>query len=128
MNSMGIVVWYESGAVEEISAPELSYQDGYVIQDEFVDATDPDRGVWWERSCIFDTAEKDDGDLKILHKRSCVLPPEVMPNVIAVEVRGVVILKRVAGAKSPTGLVNVIQNPLTDSNSVSDDTSGVCLP
>lgn len=51
-----------------------------------------------------------------------------MPNVIAVEVRGVIILKRVAGAKSPTGLVNVIQSPLTDSNSVSDDTSGACLP
>lgn len=48
-----VVVWYDGGACTVFDAPAMSLADGFVHEDNNIDWSDPDDGIYWERSCVY---------------------------------------------------------------------------
>ncbi len=60
MNGTEVVVWYEGGC-SSFGAPDMSFSDGVIHDDNTVDWSDPDDGIYWTRSYVnADTAAKRD--------------------------------------------------------------------
>lgn len=53
MAQLEIVVWYEGGACTEFTAPSMSLHDGFVHEDNNIDWSNPDDGIYWERACVY---------------------------------------------------------------------------
>lgn len=119
-NDMAVTVLYSTGSMETITAPDLSYSDGYVIQDEYVDISNPDNGVFWDRNAVdadhaadVDATDPDELDMALnpfgqVHQRICVVSPEVMALVEAIYIRGVLALVRDPSSTYGCGLSNVL--------------------
>ena len=119
-NDMSVTVLYGTGSIEVITAPDLGYSDGFVIQDEYVDISNPDNGIFWDRNAIdadndadVDATDPDERDKALnpfgqVHQRICVVSPEVMGVVEAVYVRGILALVRDPNSSNACGLTNVL--------------------
>lgn len=111
-NDMRVWIMYESGCTEIITAPDVGYSDGYCFQSEFVDISDPDTGIFWERSFVPMDDERDASGpepdpWRVLHQRTMVVTPQMMPSVLAVKVSDVLSLVRHPEATASCGLLNV---------------------
>ena len=119
-NDMNVKVVYLTGAMETITAPDLSVDEDFGFQSEFVDVTSPDDGVFWERSYVAlsnaDTVDSENEEearrarnpWARLRQRTCVVPPENMDCVAAIFVGGVLALVRKPDATTSCGLENVL--------------------
>ena len=132
-NDQNIKLFYETGNVETITAPDLSYIDDYCFQSEYVDISQPDEGIFWERSVVFlsDRAGMDPDDpeavakaqnpWRVLHQRTCVVPPQNMDYVVAVFVNGIRALVRMPGSPNRCGLVNILLDSVVGTESSPGD-------
>lgn len=59
MGMSEVVVWYEGGACTVFDAPAMSLKDGFVHEDNNIDWSDPDDGIYWERACVCMLAAED---------------------------------------------------------------------
>ena len=128
MNGQNVVVWYESGSCDDVSAPELSFESGYIIESEYVDVSDPDTGIWWERDCLYvdpeaDAPTGDDEVMSIVHNRFCIASAEMLSSAVQVDVHGKTVLVRDRSiATTKCGLVNVfLRDGEEDDAEASDD-------
>lgn len=106
MNTSRIMIWYESGSVEEVHLQDPPYDAGACIQREYIDVSDPDEGIFIERVYI-DSGEAQDGNAEYreLMPRTQVVSPDNLASAVYVEVNGVGALRRDLNASSKCGLV-----------------------
>lgn len=132
---MSIVLLYQTGSIETITAPDLSYSDGFVIQSEYVDMSNLDRGIFWDRNAIDadhsgDVDSKDPDEIARalnpfgqVHQRVCVAPPETLQYVEAVYVKGTLALVRDPRSPFKCGLLNVLVEEMrgSDDDGIDED-------
>lgn len=113
-SSMRLVVYYVDRRAKELVAPDLTFQEGFVIQEEYVDWYDPDEGVFWDRSgvwasdeSVLEDGQEDYSPFRQVHQRVCVIEPEELSAIAAVMLNGSPILLRHESATSKCGLVAV---------------------
>lgn len=129
-NDLNIKIVYETGSFEVITSPDVSFGDDFCHQSEYVDLSDPDAGIFWERSAVFlsDPGDLDSDDPELvaaarnpwraIHQRTCVVPPENLAVAAAVFVCGVRALVRMPRADTKCGLVNVLLESMVGSGGV----------
>ncbi|MBQ9005798.1 MAG: hypothetical protein IJ092_05430, partial [Atopobiaceae bacterium] len=63
-NDLNIKIVYETGSFEVITSPDVSFSDDFCHQSEYVDLSNPDEGIFWERSAVFlsDDSDPDSDD------------------------------------------------------------------
>lgn len=126
MNGQSVVIWYESGSCDDVSAPDLAFENGFVFASEFVDVSDPDSGIWWERDCLYadpeaDTPTGDEETMSVVHNRFCIASAETLASAVQVDVHGQTVLVRDrASATTKCGLVSVFMRE----RETDDDTEG----
>ena len=134
MSAQSVVIWYESGSCEEITAPDLSFEAGYVIQSEYVDVSDIDRGIWWERTCVYQSPEGDAGEeaeadaMRYVHRSVCVATPDALSRAVLVEVHGQTVFERDDTAGTKCGLKNILTSIKPDNDfqkGTADEIAGV---
>ncbi len=122
MNTSAIRVWYENGSVDEVHLPDPAFENGVAIQREFVDFSDPDAGIFVERSYIDDQVGDDvaAGAYRVLTERAMVVAPEELSHALLVQCHGVEVLRREAWAKTACNLAVTAQAELGFSPSAVD--------
>lgn len=154
MNSQELVVWWKAGCTT-IGAPEMSLANGFVLDDNTIDYSDPDNGIFWTRSCVWQNPdekdykgvlviEKDTGSLvaefanendaeefiktshheedltivdadedskresemRVWHRRTCVVSGDECARAMAIQVHGVMVLVRDEHATNTCGLID----------------------
>lgn len=106
MNTSSIIVWYETGSCDEIHMPDPPYDAGAAIQREYIDVSDPDKGIFVERTYI-DYSGKSTGDIgpyRVLLDRVMVLSPDELATALSVSVHGMEVLRRGSDARTACGL------------------------
>ena len=70
MNAQELVVWFDGGCTT-IGAPELSFQDNIVLDENSIDYSDPDTGIFWQRcfTLLNEPNKKFDDSLDLLRKK-----------------------------------------------------------
>lgn len=116
MNSSNLIVWYENGCPEEVHLPDPSFWDvegtnAYYAQREYLDWSDPDLGIFLERSFIPllgdepASSDEEGEDRWLVHKdRIRVVSPEDLSRALLVTCHGVDVLRRDPLATSECGL------------------------
>ena len=131
MNAQELVVWFDGGCTT-IGAPELSFQDNIVLDENSIDYSDPDTGIFWQRcftllnepnkkfdNSLDDLEEEveeeqfDDLDedgkpvnaLRVLQRRTCVVAYDDLCRATEVVVRGRTVLVRDPRATNKCGLI-----------------------
>ena len=110
-NSSSIRVIYATGSQQIWTAPDLSFADGYVLQSEFIDVSDIDAGIFWNRFCILndETITEPDADpWWDTHQRICVITGDMLANAVLVEINGMETFIRDPRATTRCGLLNVM--------------------
>lgn len=113
MNAQSVVIWYESGSCDDVSAPDLAFENGFVFASEFVDVSDPDSGIWWERDCLYvdpeaEETSDDNETMSMVHNRFCIASAETLSSAVQVDVHGQTVLVRDREhATTKCGLVSV---------------------
>ena len=127
-NDLNIKIVYETGSFEVITSPDVSFSDDFCHQSEYVDLSNPDEGIFWERSAVFlsDDSDPDSDDpeeakaarnpWRAIHQRTCVVPPENLAVAAAVFVCGVRALVRMPGSGNECGLKNVLLESMVGSD------------
>lgn len=95
MNTSAIRIWYENGSVDEVHLPDPAFENGVVIQREFIDFSDPDAGIFVERSYVGDQ-EGGEGTTayRMLTERTMVVSPDELSHALLVQSHGVEVLRR----------------------------------
>lgn len=105
MNSSNIVIWYESGCVEEVHLPDPGYYDvsgdeGCFFGREYIDVSNPDEGIFVERYYVpvseasDDTAEGTPWRYLSDRERTMVISPAELQAAVLVTCHGVELLRR----------------------------------
>lgn len=105
MNNSNIIVWYETGCCDEFHIPDPPYDTGVAVQREYIDVTDPDQGIFLERSYM--SFSDDDPDCEIVEKpqmslysRTLLVRPDELACALSVDIHGVEVLRRDPTAKA----------------------------
>lgn len=110
-NSSSIHIIYESGSQAIWTAPDLSFADGYIIQGEYIDVSDIDNGLFWDRYCYLDD-ESVTGDcedpLYHTHQRVCIQRGEDLAHAVLIEINGIETFVRDPRATTRCGLLNTM--------------------
>ncbi|MBE6468477.1 MAG: hypothetical protein E7001_00555 [Coriobacteriaceae bacterium] len=113
MNCSNIKIWYDSGSVDEIHLPDPAFDDGVAAQREYLDFSDPDKGIWIERAYIAATdPESEQKGWLELEARTLLVSPEDLKSAVLVQCHGLTVLARKSGASNHTGLVSVLFSSL----------------
>ena len=114
MNSSSITIWYESGCAEEIHIPDPAFENGVVLQREFVDFGDPDSGIFLSRGYISDQDDPDAerADFRDLREKTMVVSPDDLAHALLVTWKGVEVLRRSPLAQSECGLEVCMQREI----------------
>lgn len=117
MNSSNIIVWYETGCCDEFHIPDPPYDTGVAVQREYIDVTDPDEGIFLERSYM--SFSDDDPEREIVEKpqmslysRTLLVGPDELCSALSVAIHGVEVLRRDPVAGSRCGLAVTTQASL----------------
>lgn len=105
MNNTRAIIWYESGSVEEVHLQDPPYEVGACVQREYLDVSDPDKGIFIERVYI-DAGDAMDGEggYRELTRRIQVVSPDNLASAISVEAHGIEVLRRDPSARAECGL------------------------
>lgn len=109
MNNSNIIVWYETGCCDEFHIPDPPYDTGVAVQREYIDVTDPDQGIFLERSYM--SFSDDDPDREIVEKpqmslysRTLLVRPDELCSALSVDIHGIEVLRRDSLASARCGL------------------------
>lgn len=99
---MQIVILYKSGSMEEINTTMLTLDspgDGALLEDNFIDLTEVDKGIYLERRYApLDSFEETHTETKEidtrLNSRVLIVPQDSLEFVVSVEANGHVLLKQ----------------------------------
>lgn len=111
MNTSSIVIWYDTGSCDEIHLLDPSYSEGATLMREYIDVTDPDEGIFVERTYIApedaEEAAQEGIGYRQLVARNRVVGPGELEAALLVLIHGVPVLRRQEGAKAECGLAVV---------------------
>lgn len=113
MNTSAIRIWYDNGSVDEVHLPDPAFENGVVIQREYIDFSNPDSGIFVERSYV---GEQDGGEgsepFRVLVERTMVVSPEELSHALLVQSHGVEVLRREPWAKAACNMAVTAQSEL----------------
>lgn len=95
---MMVQLYWENGSYERLKTTEMSFADGYYLDDAMLDICDyREKGVRIER-CFFASEQEDpDGEGLCVQEASVIVKPELLGSLTAVRADGMTMLARSNG-------------------------------
>lgn len=92
MNTSSLRIYYETGCIDEVHMPDPSYESGVALQREYLDISNPDNGIFLDRSYKMPGGDND--EYRELCDRMLVVSPDDLARALLVESHGLALLTR----------------------------------
>ncbi len=92
MNTSSLRIYYETGCIDEVHMPDPSYESGVALQREFIDISNPDKGIYLERS--YKMPDGDGDEYRELCDRMLLVASTDLARALLVESHGLALLTR----------------------------------
>ena len=92
MNTSSLRIYYETGCIDEVHMPDPSFESGVSLQREYLDISNPDNGIFLDRSYKMPGGDND--EYRELSDRMLVVSSNDLARALLVESHGLALLTR----------------------------------
>ena len=92
MNTSSLRIYYETGCIDEVHMPDPSFESGVALQREYLDISNPDNGIFLDRSYKMPGGDND--EYRELCDRMLVVSSDDLERALLVESHGLALLTR----------------------------------